>query len=182
MGPKTVFLDRDGVINRKRLEGDYVKCWTEFEFLPKAKDALRLLTEAGWRLIVVTNQRGIARGLMTESDLREIHQRMQAELTAVGASIAAIYYCPHEEGQCDCRKPRPGMLLQAKQDYPDIDFVRSVVIGDSLTDLEAGARLGCRAILITEKPEHERTRKNFSEIAIAGVAPSLFDAVVHYLL
>jgi len=102
----TVFLDRDGTINVKAPEGDYVKSWDEFEFLPGAVDAIRALHESGRRVVVVTNQRGIARGRMTEDDLADIHERM---LEAIGPGVvAAVYHCPHDDGQCDCRKPRPG--------------------------------------------------------------------------
>jgi D-glycero-D-manno-heptose 1,7-bisphosphate phosphatase len=175
---KTVFLDRDGVINRKPPEGDYVKSWEEFEFLPKAPEALRLLKEAGMRLIIVTNQRGIARGLMTERDLEEIHKHMLAELARFQASIDAIYYCPHEEGVCDCRKPRVGLFRQAQQDFPDIDFANSAIIGDSLKDMEAGTRLGFLTIFIADGTEKERLLKEaFAKgIRIDVVVTSLFEA------
>lgn len=143
----TVFLDRDGVINR-RLPADYVKSWDEFEFLPRAKEALRLLTAARLRLIITTNQRGIARGLMSEHDLRAIHARMLDELAAAGAQIAAVYHCPHDRGECACRKPQPGLLLAAKRDFPDVDFARAVMIGDAPSDIEAGKRAGCRTIFV----------------------------------
>lgn len=143
----TVFLDRDGVINR-RLPGDYVKSWDEFEFLPRAQEALALLTAAGLRLIVVTNQRGIARGLMTTADLHAIHRRMLDELAAAGAHVAAVYYCPHDRNECECRKPKIGLLLRARRDFPVIDFARAVVIGDTPSDIEAGKRAGCRTIFV----------------------------------
>ena len=145
MNPPTIFLDRDGVINRKR-DDDYVKHWGEFEFLPGVKEALQILTEQNYRLIVVTNQRGIARGWMSEADVQAVHARMLAEVAP--AQIAAIYCCPHDKDQCDCRKPKIGMFLQAQQAFPEIDFAHSVLIGDSLSDMEAGANLGCRNILI----------------------------------
>jgi D-glycero-D-manno-heptose 1,7-bisphosphate phosphatase len=145
---QTVFLDRDGVINRKLPEGDYVTRWEEFEFLPDAASGLRLLKEAGLRLIVITNQRGIALGRLTEADLEEIHQRMRAELVQCGVRLDAIYHCPHDRGQCDCRKPAVGLFLKARHDFPDIDFAQSVMVGDSVTDLEAGNRLGCRCFLV----------------------------------
>lgn len=175
---KTVFLDRDGVINRKPPEGDYVKYWEKFEFLPGAPEALRLLKEAGLRLIIVTNQRGIARGLMTERDLEEIHRRMQAELLRFRASVDAIYYCPHEEGTCDCRKPRDGLFRQAQRDFPDIDFARSAVIGDPLADMEVGTRLGCLTILIADGAAKEKlcTEALAKGIHIDAVTPSLFEA------
>ncbi|HZS05714.1 MAG TPA: HAD family hydrolase [Blastocatellia bacterium] len=179
MRPETIFLDRDGVINR-RLPDDYVKSWAEFEFLPRAKEALRLFAEAGLRLVIVTNQRGVARGLMTEADLREIHERMLAELAAAGARVTAIYYCPHDSGQCFCRKPQPGLLLRARQDFPEIDFARSVMIGDSPADLEAGRRAGCRTFFITGDPE-EVADAGSGGLATDGAAPSLFEAAIHYL-
>lgn len=175
---KTVFLDRDGVINRKRPEGDYVKRWEEFEFLPGAKEALKVLKEMGVRLIVVTNQRGIARGVMTERDLEEIHRRMLEELSLFGASVDAIYYCPHEEGACDCRKPREGLFQKAKRDFPDIDFASSAVIGDSLSDMEVGTRLGSLTILIADEVSQEKMCKEASArgIRIDAVVPSLIEA------
>jgi D-glycero-D-manno-heptose 1,7-bisphosphate phosphatase len=164
---KTVFLDRDGVINRKK-DDDYVKSWAEFEFLPGAKAALGLLSKSGYRVIIATNQRGIARGLMTPDDLTDIHRRMQEELAEAGAVITAIYYCPHDSGQCICRKPETGLFLQARRDFPDIDFARSILIGDSSSDMEAGDRLGCRNILVGRDARYES-------------AATLYDAVVMYL-
>lgn len=154
MNYDTIFLDRDGVINRK-LDNDYVKRWSEFEFLPRVKEALQLLTQAGARLIIVTNQRGIARGWMTEADLQDIHAQMRAELEAAGARIAAIYYCPHDKDQCDCRKPEVGLFLQAQREFPDIDWAQAALIGDSASDMEAGAKLGCRHILIGADAAYE---------------------------
>jgi D-glycero-D-manno-heptose 1,7-bisphosphate phosphatase len=152
----TVFLDRDGVINR-RLPGDYVKSWAEFEFLPRAKEALALLTAANLRLIVITNQRGIARGLMTEDDLRAVHERMLAELREAGAHISAVYHCPHDRDACECRKPKTGLLLAAQRDFPEIDFARSVVVGDAPSDIEAGKRLGCRTVFVGAASGHDGT-------------------------
>ena len=175
---RTVFLDRDGVINRKPPEGDYVKRWEEFEFLPKVPEALRLLKEAGMKIIIITNQRGIARGLMTERDLEEIHRRMLAELARFQASVDAIYYCPHEEGVCDCRKPRLGLFRQAQKDFPDIDFVNSAVVGDSLKDMEAGTQLGCFTILIANGARKETLCNEAiaKGIRIDAVVSSLFKA------
>ena len=152
MNPPTIFLDRDGVINRKR-DDDYVKHWGEFEFLPGVQEALQMLTEKNYRLVVVTNQRGIARGWMSEADVQNVHARMLVEVAP--ARLAAIYYCPHDKDQCDCRKPKTGLFLQAQRDFPDIDFARSIVIGDSLSDMEAGATLGCRNIFIGHHANYE---------------------------
>jgi D-glycero-D-manno-heptose 1,7-bisphosphate phosphatase len=179
MKPETFFLDRDGVINRK-LPDDYVKTWREFAFLPGAQEALRRLTEAGKRLVIVTNQRGIARGLMSEADLADIHTRMLAELAAAGALITAIYYCPHDNEQCFCRKPQPGLLLQARQDFPAIDFARAVLIGDSRSDLEAARRAGCRTFFISGKDE-QTDCPEFSHLITDGSASSLLEAAGHYL-
>jgi histidinol-phosphate phosphatase family protein len=164
----TVFLDRDGVVNRLRNE-DYVKSWDEFEFLSRAKEALRLLAEADYRVIIVTNQRGVARGCLTDMDLAAIHHRMIEEVRLAGGSIAAVYYCPHEIGQCGCRKPDSGLFLEAQQDFSDVDFSLSTVVGDSLSDMEAGRRLGCRNILIGESDRYE-------------CAATLYHAVVTFLV
>jgi|SRR5579862_1550635 len=150
----TIFLDRDGVINRKRPEGDYVKSWEEFEFLPGALEGLCLLSAGASRLIVVTNQRGIARGRMSERDLTDIHRKMLAAIRQAGGRIDAIYYCPHE-GACECRKPRSGLFLRAKADFPEIEFTDSTLVGDAIADLEAAFRLGCRAVLVAG-PDREK--------------------------
>jgi D-glycero-D-manno-heptose 1,7-bisphosphate phosphatase len=167
-GRVTIFLDRDGVINHKR-EGDYVRSWRDFEFLPKAREALALLTKAGYRTIIVTNQRGIARGLMTEADLAEIHRRMIADVASAGGAIVAIYHCPHDIGACSCRKPELGLFLQARRDFPDLDLSSAALIGDSASDMAAGDRLGCRTILVG----HAQGRE---------CASSLYEAVTTYLL
>lgn len=175
MNYTTIFLDRDGVINRK-LDDDYVKHWGEFEFLPGVKEALQILTEKNYRLIVVTNQRGIARGLMTMDDLMEIHGRMMAELLEAGAHITTILCCPHDKDQCDCRKPKTGMFLYAQRQLPNIDFAKSVMIGDSASDMEAGRQAGCRTIFIGE-----RVAAATSDPQHLGDAPSLLAAVNRYL-
>lgn len=147
-----VFVDRDGVINR-RLPGDYVRSWEQFRFLPGARAGLRLLRESGRIIVVITNQRGIGRGLMTEADLAEVHRRMQAELVRAGAGVDAILHCPHDVGEaCGCRKPQPGMIEQALGRFA-IDVGRSWVVGDSLTDLQAGGAAGIRGILVVPRGE-----------------------------
>lgn len=143
---KTVFVDRDGVINRNR--GDHVKSWEEFAFLPHAVDALVELTRHGFRIVVLTNQAAINRGITSRETIEEIHSRMIAALEAAGARIEAVFYCPHrpEEG-CSCRKPQPGLLFQASEQL-GIDLSQSYLIGDALTDIIAGKRAGCRPILV----------------------------------
>ena len=146
MSGRTAFLDRDGTINVKAPEGEYVTSPAEFRYLPGAEDAIRLLAGAGWRVVVVTNQRGIALGRMTAGAVDEINR------TLLELPVAAVYVCPHEKGTCDCRKPGTGLFLQAQRDFPEIEFARSVVIGDAPSDIAAGEALGCRTILVGEPP------------------------------
>lgn len=145
---KAVFLDRDGIINKKPPEGEYLTSPRKLRLLKNVAQAIKKLNELKFLVIIVTNQRGIARGMMTENDLKEIHSKMLKRLTLQGARIDAIYYCPHEINTCSCRKPDIGLFLQAKSDFPDIDFSQSFVIGDTDKDIIAGQRLGCKTILI----------------------------------
>jgi len=145
---RAVFLDRDGVINVKAPEGHYITRWEEFQFLPDAAGAIAILNQAGFSVIVVSNQRGVGKGLMTVDALEVIHSRMLAELAASGARIDAICYCPHDLGtHCACRKPGPGMLLRAATDHA-IDLPNSWMVGDSDSDILAGKRAGCRTVRI----------------------------------
>src|SRR5271168_5223876 len=115
---RAVFLDRDGVINRKPPEGDYVTRWEDFHILPGVAEGIVHLKQAGFRVIVVTNQRCVAKGLLSVAELEKMHQQMSDLLAQSGAAIDGIYYCPHEmEPRCDCRKPAPGMLLDAASDH-----------------------------------------------------------------
>ncbi len=135
----TVFLDRDGVINVKAPEGEYVESWADFTFLPGAVDAVAALREAGLRVVVVTNQRGVARGRMTVDDVEDIHRRM----IEGGVAVDRVYYCPHEDGECDCRKPGTGMFEQAAREVPGVALgPAAAIVGDSESDMEAGRRLG----------------------------------------
>ena len=147
----SVILDRDGVLNRKPPRADYVRRWEQFQWLPGAKEALSLLKNSGFRVVVVSNQAGIARGAMTEADLLEINRRMVREATLAGGTIDAIYYCPHnwEEG-CECRKPAPGMLFQAQRDF-NLDLSRTPFIGDDVRDAQAAEAAGCPSELVSEQ-------------------------------
>ncbi len=149
----TLFLDRDGVIN-ERLPGDYVRCREEFRFLPGVLEALRYFSEYFQHIVVVTNQQGIGKGLMTEADLAEIHEKMLEEIQAAGGRLDGIYYCPERTTSSgSCRKPDPAMAWQAKRDFPDIDFGHSVMVGDSASDMEFGLALGMQVVLIEGKEE-----------------------------
>jgi histidinol-phosphate phosphatase family protein len=146
-----VFLDRDGVINVKAPEGEYVTSWSSFIFAPSALEGLRLLAGLGDPVVVVTNQRGVARGRMTEGDLADIHERMRAEVASAGGRIDAIYHCPHEGG-CECRKPGTLLFRRAADDL-GIELGSSVVIGDRAADMEAAAAIGALRVLVAGHDE-----------------------------
>lgn len=145
---KVVILDRDGVINKKAAKADYVKNWKEFTFLPGAIEGMKWLAEHSYEMYVVSNQPGIARGMMTKEDLDTIHKNMQEELAKHGITLGGIYVCLHgwDEG-CDCRKPKPGMLYQASNEH-HFDLRKTIFIGDDERDKEAGDAAGCKTILM----------------------------------
>ncbi len=171
---KAAFLDRDGVINQKAGEGQYVTRWEEMSFLPGSSEAIRLFNRAGFLVVVVSNQRCVAKGLVTSNEVDSLHARMRGAFEAKGATIDAIYYCPHEIlPACSCRKPRPGMLLQAARTY-DIDLAASWMIGDSESDVEAGRTAGCSTARVKAAAN---TATGTPEVVSADmVAASLFDA------
>jgi D-glycero-D-manno-heptose 1,7-bisphosphate phosphatase len=148
----TIFLDRDGVLNRKLPEGRYVASLSDFQPLPGVHGAIARLNRAGLRVIVVSNQRGIALRLHTAADVLSIHSAFQKELAAQGAHIDAFYFCPHDKAECNCRKPLPGLFEQAQADFPDIAAESSAIIGDSWSDIEFGRRLGMFTIFIDGDP------------------------------
>jgi D-glycero-D-manno-heptose 1,7-bisphosphate phosphatase len=183
-GLRTVFLDRDGVINRKMPEGQYVTNWRHFELLPGVPHAIARLNQAGLRVFVVTNQRGIALDLYTAADVDAIHNQLQRILSVSGAHLDGLYFCPHDKRQCDCRKPLPGLFEQAKKQFPKIEPVTSLMIGDSLSDIEFGRNLGMHTIFI-EGDESQRHHQKPGAQKAADLAdlrfPSLPEAV-DYLL
>ncbi len=149
--PKVIFLDRDGVINIKLPEDNYISNIQQFKFIPGAIEALKILRDLEYLLIVVTNQRGIARGLMSGEDLTIVHDYMSEKLSSNGVTLDGIYYCPHDKhDDCSCRKPKPGMLLSAMEDF-DIDLSRSFLVGDSDSDIRAGKSVGTHTVLIGDK-------------------------------
>jgi D-glycero-D-manno-heptose 1,7-bisphosphate phosphatase len=149
----TILLDRDGVLNKKRPKGEYITDWREWEWQDHALSALRKLTRAGYRIVIITNQAGITRGMLDVGALEDIHSRMTADAEEFGAKIACVYYCPHgwDDG-CDCRKPRPGMLLQAQKDFC-LDLSRCWFLGDDERDGMAAKAAGCRFGLIDENTD-----------------------------
>ena len=162
MTEAAIFLDRDGVINRRRL--DHVRSWADFEFLPGSLDGLREITRVGAPVVLVTNQSAVGRGLLSEADLGAIHQRMRNVISAAGGRIDAIYACLHTTGSgCDCRKPAPGLLKRAAVDLK-LQIETSVLVGDSASDLEAAEAAGCAAILVADE------RPNGLDPAVATVS------------
>ncbi len=143
----TLFLDRDGVINKKK-ENDYVRNWDDFVFIDGSLTAISILSKVFGKIIVVTNQRGVGKGLMTEDDLNSIHIELNKEVLLNQGKIDKIYYCTDESEFSECRKPNLGMGHLALFDFPDIDFVKSVMVGDSNSDLMFGQRLGMKTVFI----------------------------------
>ncbi len=146
----TLFLDRDGVIN-KRLHNDYVKHWIEFEFLEGVLDSLKTFNSIFGNIVVVTNQQGIGKGLYRTEDLELIHKNMLYEIAYHGGRIDKVYFSPYLQSQNHpSRKPGIGMALQAKSDYPAIDFKKSLMIGDSASDIEFGKKAGMKTVFISD--------------------------------
>jgi D-glycero-D-manno-heptose 1,7-bisphosphate phosphatase len=174
---ETVFLDRDGVLNEKAPEGEYVWRWQDFHPLDGVVEAIARLNRAGLRTIVVTNQRGVALGLYTVADVEALHASFQQLLAERGARVDRFYLCPHDRGDCNCRKPLPGLFEQATADFKDISAAKSVMIGDSLVDMEFGNRLGMKTILIVGPEEHRAPGAEKAEELADLRCASLRDAV-----
>lgn len=147
-----VFLDRDGTLNVKPPAGEYIERPAALQLLPGAGEAVRNLNRAGVWAALVTNQRGVSLGRMSLADLDAVHERLVRLLALEGAHLDAIYVCPHGIDECDCRKPAPGMLLRARREHPALDFARAAIVGDSLSDMEAGRHLGLYRVLIGDAP------------------------------
>jgi len=149
----TVFLDRDGVINYEK-ENDYILNWSEFEFYPGVTKAISLLSEKFAKLIVVSNQRGVGRGLMSEKDLLNIQRQMKLEIEKNGGRIDKIYYCTATDSHHFYRKPNPGMALQAAKDFPSIDLSKTIMVGNKLSDMQFGRNAGTHTVYLkTTHPE-----------------------------
>ena len=174
---RCVFLDRDGVINRKPPEGAYVARWRDFQILAGAESAIAALNDAGYRVIVISNQRGIALGRYTTADVDALHARLQQHLAAHGARIDAFFYCPHDKNQCDCRKPKTGLFEKAFREFPDVSRANSLVIGDSLSDIDAARKLGIPAIFIEGDPATQKPGATAAAKRATLTADSLREAV-----
>ena len=153
---RTVFLDRDGVINEKMREGEYVRSWSDFKLLPGVAEAIAKLNGAGVRVIVVSNQRGVALGLYSAADVDAIHERLQQELSLRGARVDGFFYCPHDKADCNCRKPLPGLFEQAAAQMPEIRAEASAMVGDSISDIEFGRRLSMTTVFLEGDPERRK--------------------------
>jgi D-glycero-D-manno-heptose 1,7-bisphosphate phosphatase len=182
MTTRAVFLDRDGNINR---DVGYPHSYEQIEIYPYSFEAIRKINQAGLLAVIVTNQSGVGRGLITEPELRDIHDRMTEALRRQGASIDGVFYCPHHADseipayarECDCRKPNPGMGLKAAAEL-GIDTRRSYMVGDKVEDIEFGINLGATPVLVLTgygKTSLERLKSR--GITPAHVAPHLLDAV-----
>ncbi len=162
----TLFLDRDGVINHEK-HLDYIHTWEEFKFYDGAKVAIQIFTQKFNRIIVVTNQKGIGKGVTKMEDVKIIHQNMTKDIEAVGGKIDAVYFCPDLESPN--RKPNPGMGQQAAKDFTDIDLTKAIMVGNTLSDMRFGRNLGIKNIfLTTTRPEVDT-----NDESIDAVYPSL---------
>lgn len=171
------FLDRDGVIN-ENLENDYVKSWDEFQFIQGVKQAIKALTDANCKVIIISNQAGIGKGIMSAEAVEKINARMVKEIEHCGGKVAATYYCPHRPDEnCECRKPKPGMLLKAEREL-GVKLLQAYLIGDKISDIQAGAQVGCKTILVKTGWGREQIKKR-SEWPIEPdyIAPDLSEAV-----
>jgi len=145
---KAIFLDRDGVINQERR--DYVKKLDEFRILDKTSDAINIIKNRGFLVIIITNQSAISRKLLSVETLNKIHEKLQSYLEKYGTSFDGVYFCPHIPSEnCECRKPKPGLIVQAVTDF-QIDLSQSYMIGNSETDVQAATNAGCKGILLKE--------------------------------
>jgi D-glycero-D-manno-heptose 1,7-bisphosphate phosphatase len=149
LSTRCVFLDRDGVINESPAPGEYIRSETEFRLLPNTANWIRLLNALEFLVIVITNQRGVALRLMSEDNLARIHRKMLVELAAKGARIDDVFYCPHAEDSCECRKPKPGLVYAARDKW-NIDLAHSLLMGDSDNDEQLAAACGLAFVRVVD--------------------------------
>jgi len=165
----TLFLDRDGTINH-RIPNHYINSWTEFKFLPGVLESIPIFNKLFNRTIVVTNQQGIGKELMTEDEIRGLHDQMLDRINIEGGIIDEIYFCP-DLAIYDplCRKPNPGMALTAKKHFPDINFKKSIMVGDSISDMEFGKRLGMKTVFVGKRSQHPLLKNPLIDINFGGL-------------
>ena len=167
----TLFLDRDGVINHE-IHPQYINTWEEFKFYDGAKVAIQIFTQKFNRIIIVTNQRGVAKGVTKMEDLLLIHKNMLYDIEEVGGKIDAIYYCTEMESPN--RKPNPGMGLQAAKDFPDIDLSKAIMVGNTLSDMGFGRNLGIKTVfLTTNRPDVDTSDDRIDEVYPSLIAFAL---------
>ena len=176
-----VFLDRDGVINRKPAEDQTIFHWRDFDLLPGVELAIAQLNAIRHKVMIITNQRGIALGLYSEQDLMELHQHLEAHLSLHGAYMDSISFRPHDRNVCDCRKPQPAMIQQAFDDFPGAAPANSVIIGDSISDIEGGTRVGVRTIFIEGEPAFQKLGAPKAARMATYTTSSLYEVVVELL-
>jgi D-glycero-D-manno-heptose 1,7-bisphosphate phosphatase len=170
----TLFLDRDGVINHEK-EGSYVLHYGEFAFYDHVKEALRICASTFGRIVIVTNQRGVGKGMMTAEDLQIIHEKMIAEIVLAGGRIDRVYYADSLDNDHPLRKPHPGMAFAAQTDFPDIDFGRALMVGNNISDMEFGKNAGMFTVFLpTTQPDQP-----LPHAAIDLVFNSLYDFAKH---
>ena len=176
-GP-AIFLDRDGVINRRR-PGDYVLDWSQFFFIPGIRVALKQISTLGLPMIVISNQAAVGKGLLNSTGLQEITIKMQEVLLEDGTPLAAAYYCTHRPDEnCVCRKPKPALLQTAANDF-NIDLSRSMFVGDSDTDVQAGRAAGCVPVLFG--PENAPLPTPQPDLFTVSEVTSLYAVIANYL-
>ena len=172
---KYIFMDRDGVINVDAGNG-YIDHWGKFRFLAGSLPALRLLTEKGYKVVVISNQAGIAKGFYSLKDLREMTRRMQKRIESRRGKLSAVYYCPHRrEDRCPCRKPKTGLFRRAQRRF-GMTFRETPVIGDSMVDIRAGKTLRCPTVLVLSGRE-KLSRRKVWEVQPDTVQKNLLEAV-----
>lgn len=173
---QTLFLDRDGVINQK-IEGGYVRTADELIWIPRVWEALAYLSPYFRQIVLVTNQQGIGKGIMSEGDLQHLFALIRQQAALYDIRFSGMYFCPHlASAACNCRKPAVGMALQAQADCPNIDFTRSLMVGDSLSDIQFGKALGMSTLFLY----NDRDRSG-SALALADdAAPTLWDWVAQW--
>ena len=171
---KVVFLDRDGTINRD--SPGYIKSREEFEFLPGSLEAIKALTVNGYTIIVITNQSALPRQLISRDELEYIHSMMLQSVRSIGGEIKDIFFCPHmPDDDCDCRKPAPGLILEAQHKH-SIDLADAVMVGDSYRDIGCGINAGCRKTVWVKTGIHANTAERLAE---KGIVPDYVAEDLH---